>query len=329
MSYLGRKLAFYLVALWGALTINFLLPRLLPGDPVEILIQKLAARGPVTPELRDSIALLLGGDTDAPLVVQYADYLRGIVTGDLGVSITYYPQPVLEIIGQALPWTVSLIGIATVLAFLVGIGLGTLAGWKRGSWLDNLVPVTTMFQAVPYFWLALLLLYLFAVVSSVFPVSGGYNYVYASVGWNWDFIQSAVYYGTLPAITIVVSSFGGWLLGMRNMMVSTLSEDYIVTAEAKGLRPTRIMMRYAARNAILPSVAGFAISLGFVVSGSIVTEQVFSYPGIGSTLLQAVNNSDYALMQGVFLVITVAVLGANLIVDLLYGLVDPRTRARS
>jgi peptide/nickel transport system permease protein len=204
-----------------------------------------------------------------------------------------------------------------------------LAGWKRGSWLDNLVPVTTMFQAVPYFWLALLLLYLFAVVSSVFPVSGGYNYVYASVGWNWDFIQSAVYYGTLPAITIVVSSFGGWLLGMRNMMVSTLSEDYIVTAEAKGLRPTRIMMRYAARNAILPSVAGFAISLGFVVSGSIVTEQVFSYPGIGSTLLQAVNNSDYALMQGVFLVITIAVLGANLIVDLLYGLIDPRTRARS
>ncbi|GMA28956.1 ABC transporter permease [Arenivirga flava] len=329
MSYLGRKLAFYLVALWGALTINFLLPRLLPGDPVEILIQKLAARGPVTPELRDSIALLLGGDSDAPLIVQYADYLRGIVTGDLGVSITYYPQPVLEIIGQALPWTVSLIGIATVLAFLVGIGLGMLAGWKRGSWLDNLVPVTTMFQAVPYFWLALLLLYLFAVVSSVFPVSGGYDYVYASVGWNWDFIQSAVYYGTLPAITIVVSSFGGWLLGMRNMMVSTLSEDYIVTAEAKGLRPTRIMMRYAARNAILPSVAGFAISLGFVVSGSIVTEQVFSYPGIGSTLLQAVNNSDYALMQGVFLVITVAVLGANLIVDLLYGLVDPRTRARS
>lgn len=329
MRYLGRKLAFYLVALWGALTINFLLPRLLPGDPVEILIQKLAARGPVTPELRDSIALLLGGDTDAPLIVQYWDYLRGIVTGDLGVSITYYPQPVLEIIGQALPWTVALIGLATVLAFIVGIVLGMLAGWKRGSWLDNLVPVTTMFQAVPYFWLALLLLYLFAVVSSVFPVSGGYNYIYASVGWNWDFISSAVYYGTLPAITIVVSSFGGWLLGMRNMMVSTLSEDYIVTAEAKGLRPTRIMMRYAARNAILPSVAGFAISLGFVVSGSIVTEQVFSYPGIGSTLLQAVNNSDYALMQGVFLVITIAVLGANLIVDLLYGLIDPRTRARS
>jgi peptide/nickel transport system permease protein len=329
MRYLARKLGFYVVALWGALTINFLIPRLLPGDPVEILIQKLAARGPVTPELRDSVTLLLGGGTDRPILVQYWDYLVGIATGDLGTSITYYPQPVVEIIGQALPWTVAMIGLSTIIAFVVGIVLGMLAGWKRGSWLDNLVPVTTMFQAVPYFWLALLLLYLFAVVTRVFPVSGGYNYLTSSPGWDWSFISSAIYYGILPAITIVVSSFGGWLLGMRNMMVSTLSEDYIVTAEAKGLRPTRIMMNYAARNAVLPSVAGFAISLGFVVSGSIVTEQVFSYPGIGSTLLQAVNNSDYALMQSVFLVITVAVLGANLIVDLLYGLIDPRTRARS
>lgn len=329
MRFLGQKLGFYLVALWGALTINFLIPRLLPGDPVEILIQKLAARGPVTPELRDSVALLLGGDSDQPLLTQYWNYVVGIFTGDLGTSVTYYPQPVTEIIAQALPWTIVMIGIATILAFLVGIGLGILAGWRRNSWLDNLVPITTMFQAVPYFWLALILLYLVAVTFPIFPVSGGYNYVSSSIGWDWAFISSAIYHGTLPAITIVLSSFGGWLLGMRNMMVSTLSEDYITTAEAKGLNPTRIMMTYAARNAVLPSVAGFAISLGFVVSGSIVTEQVFSYPGIGSTLLQAVNNSDYALMQGLFLVITITVLAANLIVDLLYVLIDPRTRARS
>jgi peptide/nickel transport system permease protein len=148
-------------------------------------------------------------------------------------------------------------------------------------------------------------------------------------GWNAAFLGSVVYYGTLPALTIIISSFGGWMLGMRNMMVSTLSEDYMVTAEAKGLSPGRIMRRYAARNAILPSISGFAISLGFVVAGSIVTEAVFSYPGIGSALLQAVSSNDYALMQGIFLVITLSVLGANLLVDLLYSVIDPRTRARS
>ncbi|TFD50240.1 ABC transporter permease [Cryobacterium frigoriphilum] len=329
MNYLARKISFYVVALWAALTLNFLIPRLLPGNPVEILIQKLAARGPITPELRNSVELLLGDTSNDPIFVQYVNYLKGIFAGDFGVSITYYPQPVVEIIAQALPWTIVMIGIGTIIAFVVGITLGMLAGWKRGSWLDNLVPVTTMFQAVPYFWLALILLYVSAVQFKIFPVSGGYSYTGAGPSWDWDFISSAIYYGTLPALTIVISSFGGWLLGMRNMMVSTLSEDYIVTAEAKGLRPTRIMMAYAARNAILPSVAGFAISLGFVVSGSIVTEQVFSYPGVGSTLLQAVNNNDYSLMQGLFLVITLTVLGANLIVDLLYTVIDPRTRARS
>ncbi|AWB85447.1 ABC transporter permease [Mycetocola zhujimingii] len=327
MRYIARKLGFYAVALWGALTVNFLLPRMLPGNPVDILVAKLSARGPVSDELRDSLQLLLGGDPDQGILEQYWNYLVGIFTGNLGISITYYPVPVMEIIGQALPWTVVMIGVGTLLAFVIGVGLGMLAGWKRGSWLDNLVPVTTMFQSVPYFWLALVLLYLLSVGLGVFPVSGGYDYTVAQPGFTWEFLGTAIYHGTLPALTVVISSFGGWLLGMRNMMVSTLSEDYIVTAEAKGLRPVRIMTAYAARNAVLPSVAGFAISLGFVVSGSIVTEQVFSYPGIGSTLLQAVNNSDYALMQGLFLVITLAVLGANLIVDLLYGVIDPRTRA--
>ncbi|WP_430592331.1 ABC transporter permease [Humidisolicoccus flavus] len=328
MRYIARKLGFYAVALWGALTVNFMLPRLLPGNPVDILVAKLSARGPVSDELREALQLLLGGDPDQGVLEQYWNYLVGIFTGNLGISITYYPVPVVEIIGQALPWTVVMIGIGTLFAFLVGVTLGMLAGWKRGSWLDNLVPVTTMFQAVPYFWLALVLLYILSVGMNAFPVSGGYDYKLAQPGFTWEFFKTAVYHGTLPALTIVISSFGGWLLGMRNMMVSTLSEDYIVTAEAKGLRPVRIMTAYAARNAVLPSVAGFAISLGFVVSGSIVTEQVFSYPGIGSTLLQAVNNSDYALMQGLFLVITLAVLGANLIVDLLYVVIDPRTRAK-
>ncbi len=329
MRYLLRKFGFYLVALWAALTVNFFVPRLMPGDPVGILLAKLGQRGPVTPEMRASVEALLGTNSGEPLWHQYLNYLGNLAHGDLGVSVTFFPASVGSIIEQTLPWTIGLIGLATIISFLAGVGLGTVAGWRRGSWLDNLIPVTTMFQSVPYFWLALILLFAFGSVWPLFPLNGGYDVYNVTPGWNGPFIASVLYYGALPAITIVLSSVGGWMLGMRNMMVSTLSEDYMVTAEAKGLRPGRMMRRYAARNAILPSVSGFAISLGFVVSGSIVTEAVFSYPGIGSALLQAVSGNDYALMQGIFLVITLSVLGANLLVDLLYSIIDPRTRSRA
>ncbi|GGF45667.1 peptide ABC transporter permease [Microbacterium sorbitolivorans] len=329
MNYYLRKLGFYLVALWAALTLNFLIPRLLPGNPVDILLAKLQQRGgTVTAETREAYALLLGGDSDSPLIVQYGQYLVNIFRGDLGVSVTYFPAPVTEVIGTSLPWTIALIGIATVLSFIIGVGLGAFVGWKPGTWLDSLVPATTLLAAVPYFWLALILVYFLSSSLGLFPSQGGYDVV-LDPGWNMEFIGSAIYYGFLPALTIVIASLGGWLLGMRNMMVSTLSEDYVLTAQAKGLSNSRILRGYAARNAVLPSIAGFAISLGFVVSGSVVTEQVFSYPGIGSKLLSAVTNNDYALMQGLFLFITLAVLGANLVVDLFYGLIDPRTRARS
>ena len=328
MRYLLRKFGFYLVAFWAAVTVNFFVPRLMPGDPVDIMLAKLGQHGPVGPEMRASIVALLGADTDQPLWSQYVAYLHNLVTGNLGTSVAFFPASVGSIIAQTLPWTIGLIGLSTIISFLVGVGLGTLAGWKRGSWLDNLIPATTMFQSVPYFWLALILLFLFGSVWPLFPLNNGYDVYTVTPGWSGAFIGSVLYYGTLPALTIVLSSVGGWMLGMRNMMVSTLSEDYMVTAEAKGLSSGRIMRRYAARNAVLPSISGFAISLGFVVAGSIVTEAVFSYPGIGSALLQAVGNNDYAMMQGIFLVITLSVLGANLLVDLLYSVIDPRTRAR-
>ncbi|WP_432536175.1 ABC transporter permease [Kineococcus arenarius] len=329
MRYVAWKIGFYVAALWAALTLNFLIPRWMPGNPVDILLAKLGQRGPVTPEARASIEALLGTGSERSLWSQYGEYLGNLARGDLGVSVSYFPASVGQIISQTLPWTIGLIGLSTFISFLLGVGLGTLAGWKRGSWIDNLVPVTTMFQSVPYFWLALILLFVLGSGLSLFPLNGGYDVYTTSPGWNLPFLQSVAYYGALPALTIVLSSIGGWMLGMRNMMVSTLSEDYMVTAEAKGLRAGRIMRRYAARNAVLPSISGFAISLGFVVAGSIVTEAVFSYPGIGSALLQAVNSNDYALMQGIFLVITISVLGANLLVDLLYTVIDPRTRARA
>ncbi|MEU7619122.1 ABC transporter permease [Micromonospora rifamycinica] len=328
MSYFLRKLGFYAVALWAALTLNFAIPRLLPGNPVDILLAKLQQRGgTVSPETRKAYTLLLGGDNTGSLWSQYLNYLKNLAHGDLGVSVSYYPAKVSDVILGSLPWTLVLVGVATLIAALLGVLLGAIVGWRPGTWLDSLVPATTLLAAIPYFWLALILTYLLARVLGWLPLQGGYD-VALTPGWNTEFILSAVQYAILPALTIVLASIGGWLLGMRNMMVSTLSEDYVLTAEAKGLSPRRIRRSYAARNAVLPSVAGFAISLGFVVSGSVITEQVFSYPGIGGRLLGAVTNNDYALMQGVFLFITLAVLGANLIVDLLYGLIDPRTRAR-
>lgn len=329
MRFYLRKIAFYAVAFWAALSLNFVIPRLMPGNPVDIMLAKLSAKGPVTPEARHAVELLLGTNSDQSLWSQYREYLSHILHLDFGVSVTYYPATANSVIGQTLPWTISLVGLATVLSFVLGVGLGQLAGWKRGSWLDSLLPVTTMFQAIPYFWLALVLLLLLASKLSIFPLFGGYDVYGTQPGFTVAFVHSALYYGTLPAATIVLSSVGGWMLGMRNMMVATLSEDYVLTAEAKGLRPRRIMTAYAARNAILPSLSGFAISLGFVVAGSILTELAFSYPGIGSALLAAVENKDYALMQGIFLVITLSVLGANLIVDLLYAVIDPRTRVQA
>ncbi len=324
MRYIARKLGFYLVAAWAAITLNFFLPRLIPGNPVEILMSRLDQSGspPAGEAHRLSLLLGLGGGN---IAAQYWHYVDALAHLNLGISVTDFPVPVSQVIASTLPWTLVLVGTATVISFVVGITLGAIAGWKRGSWIDSVIPSTTFLTALPYFWLALLLLYLLAFVYHVFPLNGGYS-PDLTPGWTWAFLGSAIYHSVLPALTIVIASIGGWLLGMRNMTVTTLSEDYVVAAEAKGLSPRRIMIGYAARNAVMPSITGFAISIGFVVSGSVAMEYVFSYPGIGYELLQAVNNEDYALAQGIFLVITLAVLGANLIVDLLYGFIDPRTR---
>jgi peptide/nickel transport system permease protein len=327
VRYVLRKLGFYLIAAWVALTINFLLPQLIPGNPVEVLLTKMSQDGPV-PVGEDQVLTKLLGLGGGNIFEKYWQYADSISHLRLGLSISNFPTPVSAEIGSAIYWTLVLVGVATVISFLLGIGLGALAGWKRGSRFEAIIPATTLLTAMPYFWLALILLFVFATnVWHIFPQGEGYNYNSTlTVGWNLPFIASAVQHAILPALTIVISSVGGWLLGMRNMMVSTLSDDYVVAAEARGLRPRRIMIGYAARNAVLPSISGFAISLGFVVSGAIALEYVFSYPGIGYQLVTAVGNDDYPLMQGIFLVITLAVLGANLLVDLLHGFIDPRTR---
>lgn len=329
MKFYARRIGFYAITLWATISLNFLLPRLMPGDPADILIAKMQrAGGDVPLATINNIRLLLGSNNDVPLWQQYFGYWGRMFHGDLGISVTKYPAPVTELIANALPWTLVLVGLSTIISFILGVGIGAWVGWKRGTWVDHLVPATTVLQSIPYFWLALILISIFSVGLGIFPIFGGYD-VFAFPNGpeiSWAFLGSAISHGILPAITIVLSSVGGWLLGMRNMMVSTLSEDYIVTAEAKGLKPMRILTAYATRNAAIPSIAGFAITLGFIVAGSIVMEQVFTYPGIGKLMFQAVQNNDYALMQGVFLVITIAVLAANFIMDLVYGFIDPRAR---
>jgi len=323
VQYIARRIGFYLVTAWAAITINFLIPRLMPGNPAELLMARFQGR--LSPQAAKALSLLFGLGHQS-IFSKYGQYWAQLAHGNLGVSLTYFPTPVLTVIRESLPWTVVLIGLTTIVSFVLGTFMGVIVGWRRGSpLLESLLPATMFFSAVPYFWLGLVSVLVFAVHLHVFPISGGYSSG-VSIGFTGSFVLSAIYHGLLPAITIVVSSVAGWVIGMRNMMVTTLSEDYVVMAEAKGLRTNRVMFAYAARNAVLPSIANFAMSLGFVVSGAILVEIVFSYPGVGYMLYQAVSNEDYPLMQGIFLVIVLAVLVANLIADLCYVLLDPRTR---
>ncbi|MDA8063466.1 MAG: ABC transporter permease [Actinomycetota bacterium] len=323
MRFLARRIGFYAVAVLVAVTINFFIPRLMPGNPVEILISRFP--GTLTPKATAALDLQFGIHTHQSLVGQYFSYLGTLLHGNLGQSITYYPSSVASVIASSLPWTLVLIGVSTVIAFVLGTLVGILVAWRRGGWLDWLLPATTFFSAVPYFWLALIAITLFSLNLHLLPVSGGYSSS-TTVGFNGPFLASALEHALLPALTIVVSSVAGWILGMRNMMITTMAEDYVLTAQAKGLSDRRVVLAYAARNAILPSVSNFSLALGFVVTGSIVLEIVFSYPGIGYVLFNAVTNEDYPLMQGIFLVIALAVLLANFVADLVYFALDPRTR---
>jgi peptide/nickel transport system permease protein len=318
-----QRLAFYLFTAWAAVTINFFVPRLIPGNPVLDLISKY--QGQISTNAIASLTVLFGLNTQESLPAQYAHYWSQILHGDLGISFSNFPTPVSSILAQSLPWTIGLVGITTVLSFMIGTSLGVFAGWRRGSWADGLLPATTFLSSIPYFWLGLIVIYLFTGTGSFLPSSGGFG---ANVvpGWDWPFISSAIVHSLLPALTILVSSMSGWILSMRNMMVTVASEDYITVAHAKGLSERRVMVNYAARNALLPNVSGFALSLGFIVGGTLLVEIVFSYPGVGYELFQAVGAQDYPLMQGIFLVITLAVLAANFVADLAYLALDPRTR---
>jgi peptide/nickel transport system permease protein len=325
MSFIVRRLVFYVVTAWVALTINFFIPRLMPGNAVESIMAKFP--GTLQPSAYRALEALLGVGHPGSIWHQYWSYLANISHLDFGTSVAEYPAQVSTLLAETLPWTITLVGTATVIAFLIGTALGIVAGWRHGGSLDRVLPGLMFLQAIPYFFFALILLELFALKLHVFPVGQGYGEGLIP-GWHWDFIGSAIYHSLLPALTIVLTSIAGWMLTMRNVMITTIGEDYVVAAQAKGLPNRRVIFTYAARNALLPQLQGFALAVGFVVSGALIMEIVFSYPGIGLLLLNSVSSDDYPVMQAIFLVITFAVLLANLIVDIIIVFVDPRARVK-
>lgn len=327
MRYLLRRVVFYVVALWATVSLNFLLPRLMPGNPAEALMAKFSGR--LSPYELHAIEIAFGLNQHLSLWHQYIQYLTNLVHGNLGISLTFFPQPVSTVIFRALPWTLGLIGTATILSFVGGIVIGAIAAWRHGKWFDSLASTFFTFSyAFPYFWVALLALYVVGFVWGILPLSGAYTNG-LTPGFSWGFIVNVLAHALLPGVTILVTSLGYWVLNMRNTMIGTLGEDYVVSAQSRGLTTRQILVQYAGRNAMLPNITGFAMSLGFIVAGSILTEIVFSYPGVGYLLYQAVQQEDYPLIQGLLLVITVAVLAANFLADIAYAYLDPRISQES
>jgi peptide/nickel transport system permease protein len=322
VSFLLRRAAFYAVTAVAAVVINFVLPRLMPGDPGTALVARF--RGRLAPETLASLQVAFGV-SDAPLVEQFWRWLVDLSHGDLGVSLSAYPQPVVDVIAGALPWTLWMAGTALVVSFVVGTALGVVAAWYRDGLLDRLLPgALTWVGAFPYFWVAMLLLDVLAFQLGWFP-RGYATSEGQAAEFSWAFAVDVVRHAILPISTIVVASVGGWMVAMRNVMVTVLGTDMITLARAKGISTRRMMWAYAARNALVPQVTGFGMALGFVVGGSLLTEVVFAYPGQGYLLVQAVRAQDYPLLQGIFLVLTLAVLSANFFVDLVVVWLDPRT----
>jgi peptide/nickel transport system permease protein len=324
MRFILRRLGFFVLTLWAAVTLNFFLPRLMPGNPALAMMAKFHGR--LTGQALNALDVIFGVNTHQSLLEQYVHYLGQVVTGNFGTSLFFYPEPVSQVVLKAIPWTLGLVGVTTILAFALGTGLGIVTAWRRGSRLDGLLPpVFVITSAIPYFWVGMMFILIFGIRLKWLPYTFGYDPT-ATPGFNGAFIGNVLEHAVLPALALLITTIGTWILTMRNTMVATLAEDYVRMARAKGLPGRRIMFDYAARNAILPNLTGFAMSLGFVVGGAILIEYVFDYPGVGYMLLQAVENEDYPLMQALFLLITVAVLVAILLSDIATALLDPRTR---
>jgi peptide/nickel transport system permease protein len=324
-EYVLKRVGMFFLTVWLGTTIIFLIPRLAPGDPVAAMVSRMlnqAGRVEGADQMIEAWRARFG--LDAPLVIQYLNYLRSAMTGNLGYSLAYFPAEVDDMVRRSIPWTIGLLTIATVISFVLGNAIGALLAWRRSPrLLRTLLPLSLTFTSIPAFMLGILILYIFAFGLEWLPFGGAYGRGLDS-GLNLEFVWSVIKHGTLPALAVVVTSMGFWALGMRGMMVTTDGEDYMILAEAKGLRASRIFWLYGVRNAILPQVTALALSLGSVAGGALIVEYIFTYPGMGYLLYQGIVNTDYTLIQGIVFIIIVGVALAVLIIDLLYPLIDPR-----
>jgi peptide/nickel transport system permease protein len=327
MRWFIRRCCFYVFALWVAITLNFLLPRLMPGDPAGGMLARLnPAQIQSNPGIVETYRRMLGGGNES-LIHAYFSYLGQIARFDFGISTSNYPTNVSEVIARTLPYSIFLVGVAFVLAFILGTTIGMLAAWRRGGAVDNVVvPVLLSLSAFPAFFTSLVAVYFFGLKLGWFPLQHAYD-TQLEPGLNYTFLESAFRHAQLPILIIMVAFAGGWVLNMRTVMINTIEEDYVAMAHAKGLPDRRVMTRYAGRNAILPPLNGFAAQFATAVGGLVFIEFVFSYPGAGFTLQQAALGSDYPLTQGLLLVFSVCVIMANFIMDILNLVLDPRVRA--
>src|SRR5579864_665350 len=321
MRYLARRGGLFLVTLWAALTVNFIIPRVMPGNEAQAV---LATFRNVNPAALHALEIQFGVNVHQSLLSSYFQYLGNCLSGQLGVDAQ--GVPVLHEITSKMPWTLGLVGVTTVLAFVFGTMVGIFSAWKRGGKLDAVLPpVLFIVSTVPVFFVGLLLIYFFAVKLNWLPIGGNYNFG-STPSFSLSFIGDVLKHAVLPGISLVVVTAGLWVYSMRNNMITTVGEDYVKMGRAKGLPSRRVMYDYAARNAILPNLTGFAMQLGYVLGGSIVIEYLFSYPGLGYLFYTATTDHDLPLMQRLFLVYTLAVLICVLIADLLTAVLDPRTR---
>ena len=321
MRYLAKRGGLFLVTLWAALTVNFIIPRVMPGNEAQAVLGTF--RG-ANPGALHALEIQFGVNVHQSVLASYFQYLGNCLTGQFGV--TAQGVPVMTEILQKLPWTLGLVGVTTVIAFVIGTVAGVYSAWRRGSRLDAVLPPTLFIvSTVPVFFIGLLLIYVFAVKLNWLPLSGNYS-IGATPSLSLSFVWDVFKHALLPALSLIIVTAGLWVYSMRNNMITTIAEDYVKTARAKGLATRRIMYDYAARNAILPNLTGFAMQLGYVLGGAIVIEYLFSYPGLGYLFYTATTDHDLPLMQGLFLFYTLAVLICVLIADLITAVLDPRTR---
>jgi peptide/nickel transport system permease protein len=328
MSRTLRRIGLFVLVVWGAATLNFFLPRLAPGDPVRERLFRMSTTGGYTQQGVEKMVKAYQAEfgLDQPLWLQYLRYLADIAQFDFGYSLTLFPMKAIDLILVALPWTIMLLLVSTLLSFVLGTLLGALLAWRKSPRAMNvLVGPLLALSAIPYYMLGLVLVYAFAFTLHWFPLSGGYT-AGKLPGLSPEFLLDVLKHSVLPAASIVLTSMGSWALGMRGMMVTTEGEDYMAFAEMRGLKDRMIFLWYALRNAILPQFTSLALALGHIVSGALLVEVIFTYPGVGSLLFQAIQGFDYFVIYGVVFMVVLAIALATLLVDLAYPLLDPRIR---